>query len=859
MNVTNFPNLTNSTQHKMYQLQTPYDPDMRDWLMAASFGDGLPRGTEGQPGSKLPDVFQAAVLPMRDQMVYPRAVSPLSVGRERSLRALDVGTKSGMVVALAQKDPTLEEPRPSDLYPIGVVCNVGRMLRMPDGSTTVLVQGRARVRVLEWVRSTAFLQARVQLIDEPISDSPATEALMRAVLALFERVVMLNEALPEDAYVYAMNVNDPGWLSDMIAQTLPLQMSERQAILETIDANARLQKLSTILARELDVLELEDKIQANAQNEVDRSQREYYLRERMRAIQTELGELDGELRDVNNLRSRLTAAQVPDVARARAEQELNRLAQLPSMAPDTGVLRTYIEWILDLPWHEKTQDNLDITHAQKILDERHFGLPKAKERVLEYIAVRKLTQQQGHKMRSPIICFVGPPGTGKTSLARSIADALGRKFVRMSVGGVRDEAEIRGHRRTYVGALPGRILQMMKRADTLNPLFVLDEIDKLGEDFRGDPSAALLEVLDPEQNFEFEDHYLDIPYDLSKVLWVTTANSLDPLPPALRDRMEVIEFPGYVEEEKLEIAQRFLVPKQIADNGLLPKQLTLSDEVIKRLVREYTYEAGVRELDREIAKVCRKVARSVAENKRHVQRINPDMLHKYLGPPQFDYGLMEEVDQIGVANGLAWNEAGGDVMPIEVSLVEGKGSLTLTGSLGDVMQESAQAALSFARVRAKEYGISAKVFEKSDIHVHVAEGAIPKDGPSAGIAIATALISALTKVPVRRDVAMTGEITLRGRVLPIGGLKEKILAAHRAGLRTLIMPRKNVKDLDEVPRRIQRDMTLVQVGSMEEVLKIAMTRALAPRPSSPARRARPARVAPVRPPTKPTVKSTRRI
>ena len=489
-----------------------------------------------------------------------------------------------------------------------------------------------------------------------------------------------------------------------------------------------------------------------------------------------------------------------------------------------------------------------------------FGLPKAKERVLEYIAVRKLTQQQGHKMRSPIICFVGPPGTGKTSLARSIADALGRKFVRMSVGGVRDEAEIRGHRRTYVGALPGRILQMMKRADTLNPLFVLDEIDKLGEDFRGDPSAALLEVLDPEQNFEFEDHYLDIPYDLSKVLWVTTANSLDPLPPALRDRMEVIEFPGYVEEEKLEIAQRFLVPKQIADNGLLPKQLTLSDEVIKRLVREYTYEAGVRELDREIAKVCRKVARSVAENKRHVQRINPDMLHKYLGPPQFDYGLMEEVDQIGVANGLAWNEAGGDVMPIEVSLVEGKGNLTLTGSLGDVMQESAQAALSFARVRAKEYGISAKVFEKSDIHVHVAEGAIPKDGPSAGITIATALISALTKVPVRRDVAMTGEITLRGRVLPIGGLKEKILAAHRAGLRTLIMPRKNVKDLDEVPRRIQRDMTLVQVGTMDEVLKIAMTRQLTAHSSAPARRARSARVAPVRAPrAKPAAKNTRRI
>ncbi len=842
----------------MYQLQTPYDPDMRDWLMAASFGDGLPRVSEGQPGGKLPDVFEAAILPMRDQMVYPRAVSPLSVGRERSLRALDFGSKAGMVVALAQKDPTNEEPRPADLYPIGVVCNVGRTLRMPDGSTTVLVQGRARVRVLEWGRSTSFIQARVQLIEEPISDSPATEALMRAVLALFERVVALNETLPEDAYVYAMNVNDPGWLADMIAQTLQLQMSERQAILETIDPNIRLQKLSTILARELDVLELEDKIQANAQNEVDRSQREYYLRERMRAIQTELGELDGELRDVNNLRNRLATAQVSDAARARAEQELNRLAQLPSMAPDTGVLRTYVEWLLDLPWQEKTQDNLDVQHAETVLDERHYGLPKAKERILEYIAVRKLTQQNSQKMRSPIICFVGPPGTGKTSLARSIAEALGRKFVRMSLGGVRDEAEIRGHRRTYVGALPGRIVQTMKRADTLNPLFVLDEIDKLGEDFRGDPSAALLEVLDPEQNNEFEDHYLDLPYDLSKVLWVTTANSLEPLPPALRDRMEIIEFPGYVEEEKLEIARRFLVPRQISENGLQPNQIVISDEVIKRLIREYTYEAGVRELDREIAKLCRKVARSVAENKRHSPRINPDMLHKYLGPPQFDFGRMEDVDQIGVANGVAWSEAGGDLMPIEVSLVEGKGNLTLTGSLGDVMQESAQAALSFARVRAKDFGIPAKIFEKSDIHIHVAEGAIPKDGPSAGITIATALISALTKVPVRHDVAMTGEITLRGRVLPIGGLKEKILAAHRAGLRTLIMPRKNVKDLDEVPRRIQRDMTLVQVGSMDEVLNTAMAHPLTARARPSVRKPQVTRMA-TRRPRKPTAKSKRRI
>lgn len=843
----------------MYQAQTPYDPDMRDWLMAASFGDGLPRAGEGQQGSKLPDVFEAAVLPMRDQMVYPRAVAPLTVGRERSLRALDIGSKTGVVVALAQKDPGNEEPRPSDLYPIGVVCNVGRMLRMPDGSTTVLVQGRARVRVLEWVRAASFLQARVQLVDEPISDTPATEALMRAVLALFERVVALNEALPEDAYVYAMNVNDPGWLADLIAQTLPLQMAERQAILETIDPNDRLQKLSTILARELDVLELEDRIQANAQSEVDRSQREYYLRERMRAIQTELGEMDDEVRDVNVLRERLAKKEMPDQSRARAEQELNRLSQLPTMSPDNGILRNYIEWLLDLPWKEHTSDNLEVNHAEQILNDRHYGLAKAKERILEYIAVRKLTQQNGQRMRSPIICFVGPPGTGKTSLARSIAEALGRKFVRMSVGGVRDEAEIRGHRRTYVGALPGRILQTLKRAGVVNPLFVLDEIDKLGEDFRGDPSAALLEVLDPEQNNEFEDHYLDLPYDLSNVLWVTTANALDPLPPALRDRMEVIEFPGYVEEEKLEIAKRFLVPKQISENGLQPKDLGISDEAIKHIIREYTYEAGVRELDREIAKVCRKVARSVAEGKRHLLRVTPEALHKFLGPPQFDFGRMDDTDQVGVANGVAWSEAGGDLMPIEVSLVEGKGNLTLTGSLGDVMQESAQAALSFARARAKEFGITAKTFEKSDIHIHVAEGAIPKDGPSAGITMATALISALTRVPVRRDVAMTGEITLRGRVLPIGGLKEKILAAHRAGLRTLIMPRKNAKDLEEVPRRVQRDMTFVQVGSMDEVLKTAMSRPIGTRaPGTSPSAVRRKRMS-TGPNLRRTVKKTRRI
>jgi ATP-dependent Lon protease len=706
------------------------------------------------------------------------------------------------------------------------------MLRLPDGSTSVLVQGRARVQVVAWTQATPHFRAKFRLIHEPPAQSQATEALMRAVLALFERVVALNQNIPEEAFVYAMNVNEPGWLADLIAQALPIGMADRQSVLETIDPNARLQKMSTILARELDVLELEDRIQANAQNEVDKSQREYYLREQLRAIQTELGESDGSLRDTNSLRERLSAKPMPDAVREKANEELTRLAQMPMMAPDAGVVRGYIEWLLDLPWSEETADNLDVRHAERVLNERHFGLPKAKDRILEYIAVRKLTQQHGKTMRSPIICFVGPPGTGKTSLARSIADALERKFVRMSVGGVRDEAEIRGHRRTYVGALPGRILQTMKRAGTVNPLFVLDEIDKLGEDFRGDPSAALLEVLDPEQNFEFEDHYLALPYDLSKVLWVTTANTLDGLPPALVDRMEVIEFPGYVEEEKLEIARRYLVPRQISENGLLRSQLVFSDEAVKRIIREYTYEAGVRELDRRIGMVCRKTARNIAESKKHALRVNPDQLHKFLGPPPYDFGKMDETDQVGVANGVSWSEGGGDLLPIEVTLVEGKGNLTLTGSLGDVMQESAQAALSYARARAKDFGIVPKVFEKNDIHIHVAEGAIPKDGPSAGITMATALISALTKTPVRRDVAMTGEITLRGRVLPIGGLKEKLLAAHRAGLRTLVLPKKNAKDLEEVPKKVQREMTLVQVASMDEVVKTAMTRALKPLPKA---------------------------
>ncbi len=554
--------------------------------------------------------------------------------------------------------------------------------------------------------------------------------------------------------------------------------------------------------------------------------------------------------DIAQLRERLKKKKLPEAAREKVERELVRLEQMPSMSPEVSMVRDYIDWVLELPWHETTHDRLEVKHAQKILDERHYGLSKAKERILEHIAVRKL---KGDDSRSPILCFVGPPGTGKTSLARSIADSLGRKFVRMSVGGVHDEAEIRGHRRTYIGALPGRILQTMRRAGTMNPLFVLDEIDKLGEDFRGDPSAALLEVLDPEQNFEFDDHYLDLSYDLSKVMWVTTANTLYDIPPALRDRLEVIEFPGYVEEEKVEIAKRYLVPKQIEENGLKGAPIAFSDEVIRRIIREYTYEAGVRNLDREIANVCRKTARKLAEKLPFARRITPAMLPKFLGPPQFDWGKMDEQDQVGVANGVAWDEAGGDLMQIEVTLMEGDGDLILTGQLGEVMQESAKAALSYARSRADVLGIPRRTFEKNDIHIHAPEGAISKEGPSAGITMATALISALTRIPARRDVAMTGEITLRGRVLPIGGLKEKLLSAHRAGIRTLIMPKKNAKDLDEVPKRVLREMHVVQAGGMDDVLLMALTRMPQPlKPRKPRRQraprkpaAKPARVTPV--------------
>lgn len=765
-------------------------------------------------------LLELPLVPVRDTVLYPHLMSPLTVGRERSIRAIEAAmAKDQSIVIFLQRDPETQDPSADDLYTIGTEVAIGRMLRMPDGTTSLIGRGKSRVKLVEIVQSDPFLRARVVPIYEPTDKKLSTEALMRAVLALYEKVVHFSPNLPDDAYVAAMNADTPAWLGDLVSSTLNLELGKRQELLETLDPTTRLQKISILLAKELDVLELQSKIHNQVQEEVDKTQREFYLREQMRAIQHELGEVDSQQREINELREKITQAEMPKEVREKAEHELERLAQMPSAAPEVAIIRTYLDWLIVLPWAKATTDNLDIPAAAKILDAQHYGLKKAKERILEHIAVRKLAAE---KMRSPILCFVGPPGTGKTSMGRSIAQALARNFVRVSLGGIHDEAEIRGHRRTYIGALPGRILQTMRRAGTINPVFMLDEVDKIGVDFRGDPSAALLEVLDPEQNFAFSDHYLDVPYDLSKVMFITTANIIDPVPPALRDRMEVIEFPGYIEEEKVEITKQFLIPRQKEEHGLgaSPK---FSDEAIRGLIREYTYEAGVRNLEREIANICRKVARLIAEGKHAPTLVMRESLFKYLGPEKFTYGIAEEKDQIGVATGVAVSEAGGDTMAVEVTLMRGKGGLLLTGQLGEVMQESAQAALSYARAHARELGLKMN-FDKLDIHIHVPEGAIPKDGPSAGITIATALISALSRRAVNKNIAMTGEITLRGRVLPIGGLRDKVLAAHRAGLKTMLIPKKNRKDMVDVPKKVQREMQFIYVDRIEQVLPVALAR-----------------------------------
>ena len=765
-------------------------------------------------------IISCPVMIMRDIVVFPRMVSPIFVVPGPNLDAINYVQKEGItMLALMLKDSEIENPKEEDFLEVGVEVAVGRLLALQDGNNSALVQGRQRVKIIEIIKKEPFWWARGKVIEESIKTDRQTEALMRTSRDLFERCVQLDRTLPDEAHLFSINITEPGWLADMIATAVSLPYDDRLELLTIVKPKERLKKVNWLLAQELDVLQLEDEIQTRVQSEVDRSQREFYLREQLKAIQNELGEGDVWSRELTELKAKVDAKKMPEEAKTVANKEIERLGQMPAMAPEVGILRTYVDWLLDLPWEEKTEDNLDVLHASKILDENHFGLGKAKDRILEYIAVKSLKPK---KERQPILCFVGPPGTGKTSLGKSIATALGRNFVRLSLGGVRDEAEIRGHRRTYIGALPGRILQTMKRAGTINPLFMLDEIDKLGSDFRGDPSSALLEVLDPEQNFSFSDHYLELAYDLSKVMFVTTANNLNNIPLALLDRMEVIEFPGYIEEEKLEISRRFLIPRQLEESGLEPKELNFDEAALRKVIREYTYEAGVRNLERELGQLCRKTARLKAEKKRFSKTLNQNVIEKFLGPPQFYFAEAEQKDEVGVATAIAWTENGGDIMPIEVLIMEGKGNLQVTGQIGDVMQESAQAALSYLKSRVDTFNIDPEIFEEIDIHIHIPEGAIPKDGPSAGITIATALISAFTERPVRRDVSMTGEITLRGNILPIGGVREKILAAHRAGLKTIMLPEKNAKDLVEVPKKVREDLKIIFVRHMDEVIDVAL-------------------------------------
>ena len=762
------------------------------------------------------DIIECAYLPLRDLVLYPQMVMPLFIGRDKSLAAVHAADNAGdRLIVSAQKDSEVHEPTAADLYEIGTEVSISKFLKMPDQSNSVLVQGRRRVRILEFLQWEPYIRVKAQVLAEDDSWDREMEALMRATVDFFEKVVALNRKIPDDAFAFAINIDEPGWLADFIASTLDADIKMRQSILENLNQSERLHRVSVLLARELDVLQLEEHIQTKVQDEVDKSQREHYLREQMRAIQGELGEIDVFSQETEELRELLTTKKLPEAVLKKAQKELSRLASMPSMAPEVGVIRTYLDWVLDLPWDNATEEMLDVAAAAKILDEDHFGLEKVKDRILEHIATLQLAPDRS---RAPILCFVGPPGTGKTSMGRSIARALNREFARISLGGVRDEAEIRGHRRTYIGALPGRIIQALRKAGTNNPLFMLDEIDKLSSDFRGDPASALLEVLDPEQNNTFADHYLDLDFDLSNVMFITTANSLDTIPRPLLDRMEVIDYRSYLEEEKIEISRSFLIPRQLELHGLKNAKLRFTDEALKILIRRYTWEAGVRSLEREIANVCRKIARRVAEKRRHPKRISPDQIIDLLGPPPLSERKIRDEDEIGVANGMAWTASGGDVMYIEVNLMPGKGAMQLTGQLGDVMQESARAALTYTRSMADHFGLDPEVFEKTDIHIHVPDGAVPKDGPSAGVALASALISAFTGRPLRRDIGMTGEITLRGRVLPVGGIREKALAARRMGIKDFILPTRNETDIESIPSHLRGDLNFIKVDRVDQVL-----------------------------------------
>lgn len=760
------------------------------------------------------------LLPLRGLIVYPTMVVHLDVGREKSVSAIEKAMVDNDRIFLStQQEVSVEEPGQADIFEIGTLAKVNQMLKLPNGTIRVLVQGLQRGRIGKFVKTESHFEVDVTILDEAEHAGVEEQALMRTLLEQFEQYTSLSKKISPETFASVSDIEEPGCLADVITSHLPLKIKEKQSILETTDIKKRLSNVISILSNEKEVLGLEKKIGQRVKHSMEKTQKEYYLREQMKAIQKELGDKDGKTGEVSELTEQIEQSTMPENVRETALKELDRYEKVPSSSAESSVIRNYIDWLVRLPWTEETEDLLDIHRAENILNEDHYALEKVKERVLEYLAVQQLTKS----LKGPILCLVGPPGVGKTSLAKSVARALDRNFVRISLGGVRDEAEIRGHRRTYVGAMPGRMIQGMKKAGTINPVFLLDEIDKMSNDFRGDPSSAMLEVLDPEQNHTFSDHYIEEPYDLSKVMFVTTANNMATIPRPLLDRMEMLYIPGYTEVEKLHIAKGHLWPKQVKEHGLEKGKVQIRDQAILKVIRRYTREAGVRTMERQLASLCRKAAKLIVSGKKKRVIITEKTVEQFLGKPKFRYGQAEESDQIGMATGLAYTPAGGDTLSIEVSLYPGKGKLTLTGQLGDVMKESAQAAFSYIRSRAEELNIDEKFYEKNDIHIHVPEGATPKDGPSAGITIATALVSALTGVPVRKEVGMTGEITLRGRVLPIGGLKEKSLSAHRAGLKKVLLPKENERDLDDIPDSVRSDLTFVAVTHLDEVLKHALT------------------------------------
>ena len=759
------------------------------------------------------------IMPLRNTVVFPYQIIPLLIGREKSIRLVEEAVgKDKLVGLVAQKKGDIEEPKYTDLFGYGTAANVLKIFKIPDGSKHVVVQGIARIKIVNFTKSEPYFNAHVSKIDEHVDMDVTIEALTLNLKNLVQKAIDLSPYLSSELGIFILNTDSPQRLSDLVASFLNISLEEKEGILETIDIKARLEKITYLLNKELQVLELGKKIQSQIQGEIDKTQRDFYLREQLKAIQKELGEEDEHTSEIKELKSKIKKAKMPKEVRKIAEKELTRLSKIPPSAGEYTVIRTYLDWLIDIPWGTKTKDNLDISEGEKILDEDHYGLEIVKKRILEYLAIRKIKND----MKGPIMCFVGPPGVGKTSLGKSIARALGRKFIRMSLGGIRDEAEIRGHRRTYIGALPGRIVQGIKRAGSMNPVFMLDEIDKVGMDFRGDPSSALLEVLDPEQNFSFSDHYLDVSFDLSQVMFIATANLTDPIIPALRDRMEIIELPGYTVEEKLKIAKKFLVPKQLEAHGLKKGEIRFTDSALRMVISSYTKEAGVRNLEREIASILRGIAKEKVQNNNLKPVVKTKDVEEYLGPIKFYMDIAERTSKTGVATGLAWTPVGGDILFIESTTMKGKGNLSLTGHLGDVMKESAQAALSFIRSKSKSYKIDEDFFSKQDIHIHVPSGAIPKDGPSAGIPIFVSLYSLLKNKRVRNDIAMTGEITLRGIVLPVGGIKEKVLAAKQASIYDIILPEKNKKDIKDIPSEVRKNLKFHFVKEMNDVLPIAL-------------------------------------